>query len=153
MEKKTLIVVWNAANRGKTETLKKLSKLISDQYIDQIDHMDYQKSENNNDFEMYFTIKGKKIGIVSEGDPKTGLGGKLYALEKAGCELMVCTSRTKGETVLDIEKFSKEKKVNLIWSQTYKVDGAMKSDADILNETNLMKAKHLLKLIQKKELI
>lgn len=151
MNQKTVIAVWNAANRGKTETLRHLAQLITTKHFDDITIMNYQKSEVNRDFKMVFKLRDKHIGIISEGDPQTGLRNKLDTFHH--CDLIICTSRTKGTTVDEVEEFCKANQSTLIWSQTYKVDGALKSNQTIIDETNLLKAKHLLELIEKKQLI
>ena len=153
MRQKTLLVVWNAANRGKTETLKKFVELILEQYFSKVSTLSYNKAANNNDFEMLLTIDDNKIGIVSEGDPGTGLKKKLNKLDEDNCNIIICTSRTRGGTVDDVENLSKTKKYKILWSETYQEDGAMKHNDEVINDTNLFKAKHLLLRLQNENLI
>ena len=107
--------------------------------------------EGSEDFNFYFELNGKKVNIISRGDPRTGLLKKLNSSQT--CDLIICTSRTKGTTVKEVETFCKNEQATLRWSQTYQVDGALKSDNTIVDETNRLKAKHLLDLIEKKQLI
>jgi hypothetical protein len=44
-------------------------------------------------------VKGKKIGIESQGDPNSRLEQSLIDFESAGCDIIFCTARTSGMTV------------------------------------------------------
>jgi hypothetical protein len=45
-------------------------------------------------------VQGKKIGIESQGDPNSRLEQSLIDFERAGCDIIFCTSRTRGMTVV-----------------------------------------------------
>jgi alkyl hydroperoxide reductase subunit AhpC len=59
-------------------------------------------------------IKNLLIGIESQGDPNSRLGGSLNDFEKNGCDIIFCTARTRGMTVQWINSHSKKYKINFI---------------------------------------
>ena len=151
MTEKTVIALMNAANRGKTQTLKHLAQLIQSKYATQMKNSKMEVIVGSEDFNFYFELNGKKVNIISRGDPRTGLLVKLNSSKE--CDLIICTCRTKGTTVKEVKTFCKNEQAILISSQTYEVDSALKTDKTIFDETNRLKAKHLLALIEKKQLI
>ena len=145
---KTIIAIKNSGENGKTETLRELANLLVHVYPDfkpnfPIPFNIFKK----NDFRIVIEINGKIIGIESQGDPKTNLQARLETLVvEYRCDLIICTCRSKGETVHSINTVANNHNYQTIWNSTYQ---------SITNhkELNKLKAKHLLDFIEKLKLI
>lgn len=140
---KKIICISNSGEKGKTESLRNLATiLINNQNITCI------KPENrilatNGDFRAVFKIDGIIIGIESQGDPNTGLKNRLTKLfNDYNCQIIVCASRTKGDTVHDVESFAKSNEFQIIWSSTYET-----SQPSLQIPLNQQKGQHLNLLI------
>jgi hypothetical protein len=56
-----------------------------------------------------------KVGIESRGDPSSRLFKSLETFDKAGCKVILCATRTKGETVKAVEKLSLASQYQIVW--------------------------------------
>jgi type IV secretory pathway TrbF-like protein len=52
-------------------------------------------------------INGFRVGIESQGDPGGRLENSLNLFLKKNCDVIVCSTRTKGQTVKAVNKLSK----------------------------------------------
>lgn len=96
-----VIALYGVANTGKTTTLNLLYNLINpDTPI--TDRKDHRRS---------FTYKGKTIFIATPGDNKAEIDENIKRARKANCDILVTASRTWGQTVTELENFSK----NIRW--------------------------------------
>lgn len=145
---KTIIAISNNGKTGKTESLRVLAKMLLENYPD------VKKAGNkfvnvppNGDFRFVAEIKSKKIGIESEGNPDSLLKERLGDLTQLGCEIIFCTSRTRGETVKTIEEVAKKNGFQVTWTSTYQAVNTEKHR--FFNE---LKAKHLWELVEKMHL-
>lgn len=141
---KTIIAIWNSGSKGKSSTLREFANLIISTYPD-YKPIYPEKIEliESGDFRLVLEINGVIIGIESQGDPNTDLEKRLFELSrKYDCNLIFCTTRTRGETVYAVENLAKKKDYNKIWTSTYQID-----DLDKHNLINQLKGKHLLDLI------
>lgn len=114
MEK--IIVLYAAANRGKTTTLKilmELLTLVSESY----------NVWQDKDACGWFVINGKKISVCSAGDDETVVKDNIENYKD--CDIFVCASRTKGGSVNEIEKLAKREKVEIDWVE--KIDDESKN--------------------------
>lgn len=145
---KTIIAVKNTGGKGKTETLRELAKLFIKVYpnfkaLYPIPFEIFKVS----DFRIVIEINGKIISIESQGDPKTNLRTRLESLIcNYDSDLIISTCRSRGETVRSIKAVAKDNNRQVIWNSTYQST----TNHYILNK---LKAKHLLDLIEKMELI
>lgn len=146
MSQKTIVAVWNSANKGKTETLRRLAMLFKEKFpLAVFSLVDIPVV---GDFRLIITLKDIKIAIESQGDPNTELHERLMELDELGCNLIICTCRTKGETVKAITDMEKECNFETIWTSTYQ--STQKVDRVKLNN---LKAKHIFELLQEFELL
>lgn len=60
------------------------------------------------------TIKGLIVGIESQGDPSSRLEGSLADFRAAKCDIIFCACRTRGMTVMWINKMSPQYNVQFI---------------------------------------
>ena len=141
--KKTIIVVRNVGGRGKTETLRALGNLIiADPAIAVIEQIPSDNSERR-DFRLVVRMNERVVGIESQGDPGTRLEVRLIELINLDCEIIVCASRTRGETERAIENVARAQDFQIIWTSTY--ENRNRYQHVFLNG---LKAQHLLDLIQ-----
>ena len=119
---KTMIIVWGASNRGKSQGIKALA-----------DAMPFSSIITPWDDQMYDSYvignvkddKGKEyiVGIESLGDP--GYDSESYILEcvKADCEIIVAASRSYGSTWNDANRIAKDYGYNVIQVTTIFCEG------------------------------
>ncbi|MBR6179311.1 MAG: hypothetical protein IKQ70_15710 [Bacteroidales bacterium] len=101
------IVVKNNEDTGKTTTLIDLLSIFRLNGCTGLSQGDLGLDKSQHDFWAHFTYKGKKIGIVSAGDPKDSRKETIppqkdkledfYLRGKPPFDIIVCASRTKGE--------------------------------------------------------
>lgn len=90
--KKTVIANLGIAKHGKSETIKRLTQLILlkfPQAISNISQIDY-----SNDIKVIISIGSAIIGIESTGDPNSSLKSSLDEFVLAGCNIIICATRT-----------------------------------------------------------
>ena len=87
---------------------------------------------------MVYTI----VAFESHGDPGTGLEKRLTELA-VKCDIIFCTCRTRGETVIAIENTASNHNFKTIWTSTYQIEG-------VANQiiANKQKAVHIIQLLQ-----
>jgi hypothetical protein len=147
---KTILSIWNSGNKGKTETLREFANLLLLTYprrriIFSADSI----VPDTGDFRLVVEINGKIIGIESQGDPKTELQNRLIELADVfKCKLILCSTRTRGETVAAVDHLFDTRNFQTLWTSTYQIANARQHD--LVNE---LKAKHLLDLLQSLSLI
>ena len=105
--KKRIYALSNGASQGKTTTVKRIADELH-RLFPTAPITPGLTSLSEHEILITLTIKGVKIGITSQGDPGTGLYRRLEQLaDSEKCDLLICTTRSRGETVraiLDIEK-------------------------------------------------
>lgn len=107
MNKKIAIALYGKANQGKTSTSVELFRLISNQ-------------SSLNDIAESVLFRNNTIGFVTSSDPYQG-NLKEFQLQlqnrvSENCDIIVCTSRTKGESVRIIEETLSD--YDIIWLST-----------------------------------
>jgi len=145
---KTIVAIKNAGGKGKTETIRELANLLKKKYSSLT--LIYPNPFNitkKYDFKVVFKINGKIIGLESQGDPGTNLKGRLEALIiEYNCDLIICTCRSRGETVRSIKTVANSHNYQTLWNSTYQ-------SVSNHDELNKIKGQHLLDLIEKLKLI
>lgn len=145
---KTILAIWHTSNKGKTETLREFTNLLL------LSFPTYRHIFPNpaaiparGDFRLVVEINGKIIGIESKGDPRTGLHNRLLDLaDNFKCDIILCTSRTKGETVEAVDNLFLNRGFQTIWTSTYQ----MATNHQLVNQA---KARHILDLLLSLRLI
>ncbi len=146
---KTIVALSNNGKTGKTESLRVLAKMLLKSYPDVKNAGGkFVEVPSYGDFRFVAEINSKKIGIESEGNPDSLLKERLGDLTKLGCEIIFCTSRTRGETVKTIEEVAESNGFQIVWTSTYQA-----KDPEKHRFFNELKAKHLWELVQKLNLL
>jgi hypothetical protein len=142
---RTIIAVWHTADMGKTETLRAFANLLLNTFplIESIRPVPAFVPPSG-DFILVVRINGVVIGITSQGDPGTDLENRLINLaDNRECDIILCSTRTRGETVTAVDRVARSRNYRTIWTSTYQIEG--RDNQPIVNN---LKAAHLLDLIQ-----
>ncbi|MBC5994016.1 hypothetical protein [Pontibacter cellulosilyticus] len=141
---KTILAISHASGKGKTQTIRELANLLLGSYPTFVAIKPIPaKVPVDGDFQLIIEIAGIVIGIESMGDPGTGLEKRLQKLAGSySCDIIICATRTRGETVAAVENAASTWDYDTIWTSTYQVIKKHQAQA------NQLKAKHLLDLLQ-----
>ena len=93
-----IIALWGKHDSGKTNTMKFLRDILLKRGAKE------EKIVDEYDFISVFSFEDKKVGVISGGDTKDILTGNFGKLPN-DCDVVICTSRTKGKTVHYLEEF------------------------------------------------
>ena len=107
---KTIVTVFGWAEMGKTSALKCLAEQFGCEF-----------TTSPWDIFQMFDYNGHLIGIASEGDPGSCQKDNIYKMIEAGCEVIVCASRTKGRTTENVMIAAKNNGYRLIWTSHYSI--------------------------------
>ena len=142
---KTVLSIWHTSDKGKTETLREFANLLLTTYSSFTPIFPTTAIvPTTGDFRLVVQINGKIIGVESQGDPNTNLQNRLLDLaDNFKCEVIVCSSRTRGDTVAAVDNLHYSRGFDAIWTSTYKIAGRPQQII-----ANNMKAKHILDILQ-----
>ena len=107
---KQMIALSGAANTGKSTALREMCRRFLKDGASDIAWVDGKQLSGDQDIAVILTYKNVKIGIYSLGDVWCGpaITEHLDLYKKRGCTLILCASRTRGETCQTINAFSNE---------------------------------------------
>lgn len=139
-EMELIIALYGVSGCGKSSTLRATWESLRDQGL--IDNEEVLA--NNFDFQVIVTVNGSRVGIVSQGDPGTGLENRLRQMARVGCRVVFCSCRTRGTTIHEVERVADEKDSRIIWTSPYQdfVD-----DQTIKDNLNALKGRHLTEVL------
>lgn len=107
MGKKVIIALYGPENTGKTTTLNFLIELLGG-------------TRGEGDRRILLPYGEKKIAITTWGDNKWQLQGNVDFFKKESCDIYVTATRTRGGSVVELEKFEKKIGAEIIWiSKSY----------------------------------
>lgn len=129
-----VIALWGVANVGKSDTVKKAYELLISKYANAL--TGHQILAAGADIKAILTIRGVKVGIESQGDPGGRLEKSLSLFVQAQCRVIICATRTRGQTVKAVEQL--EPSYQVIW-----LEQALKSTAPEQQSSNLAMARKL----------
>ena len=114
---KTIIAVYGRANEGKSETIKKVCRLLLNSFPNAVSF----PSEINYNGDVCLTIKLDKvrIGIESQGDPNSRMVNTIGKLAEKKCDIIICATRTSGSTVNKVDEIAKNYNYKTVWLSTY----------------------------------
>lgn len=105
--KKKVIGLWGKGNLGKSQTINKVYNLLKSQHKT----VNEEHQIIGTDVRVVLTINGVKIGIESQGDPGSRLEESLLLFIKVKCAVIVCATRTRGQTVAAVENLQPDYEV------------------------------------------
>jgi hypothetical protein len=139
--KKTVFANWGHAQEGKSETVKRIALEITSAYptaTTNPDVIDY-----SGDIQVIITIGNTKIGIESQGDPKSRIFESLTKFSSANCDIIVCSTRTSGATVHAVTELHASHGYDIVWVTNHR------SKEKPQETLNTLSAKYIFELIQK----
>lgn len=131
---KKIIALRGAGDTGKTNTLRIVHEALSSISESSIE----EYAADGVDLRDVFTINGFKVGIETQGDPGSRLSSSLELFVRAGCELIVCATRTRGETIELVNKLSP------LYHVSWRGQSSL-SEASLRDESNQAIAKLIIK--------
>lgn len=138
--KKVVIANWGSSRQGKSDTVKKVAKLILKHYPKAL--VEPSSIDFSADINIIITIGDIKIGIESVGDPGSRLFASLKAFVKAKCDVIICSTRTSGATVEAVNDLYRLHGYDNIWVTNYR------SNEKNQLQLNDLSAKHIYELLQ-----
>ena len=105
--KKEVVGLWGKGNVGKSQTIKKAYDLLKSRHKTVKEEYKILGA----DVRVVLTINGTKIGIESQGDPGSRLEESLLVFVKIKCTIIVCATRTRGQTVKAVENLQPDYEV------------------------------------------
>jgi len=143
----TIIAIWNSGSKGKSSTILNLANLLMSSYTHKVIYCNKDSSKLTVDFRLILEINEKIISLESKGDPKTDLEKRLSEIAtKYQPNLIICSTRTRGETVQAVHNIASKYSFDKIWTSTYEITHSQ-------SLANNLKSEHLLDLIVKLGLI
>lgn len=139
---KTILAVWHSSGKGKTESIREFTKaLLANSALNPKIIYDNKNLSTKWDFRMVIEANGKIIGIRSAGDPPKDPQKELepFAVQY-NCDIIICSSRTRGITVKGIERFANQHSYDIIWTSTYQSG----NNHPLMNQ---IKGQHMLDLL------
>ena len=125
-----IYVLWGRQGVGKTRTLNLIAREIERQFgVTSDPPLDVLLTR---DIQVVITIGGLRIGITSAGDPGTNVAGRLNDLINRGCAIIFCSTRTKGETVTDVEGVEQAHNYRATWVTNYQT--GFPNEEGVLNQ-------------------
>jgi hypothetical protein len=81
---------------GKSQTIRTVVEMLHEKHPNAT--IEYNHTTKV-DVRVVFIINGLKIGVESQGDPNSRLIKSLDLFVRVGCDVVICTTRTRGATV------------------------------------------------------
>ncbi|MNE35535.1 hypothetical protein D3C80_1293050 [compost metagenome] len=144
---KTIVAIWNTGGKGKSTTILNLANLLISRPHNLIFCSQPDVTKLVIDFRLVIRIGENTIVLESQGDPNTHLEARLRDIETSfNPNIIICSTRTRGETVRAVENLARDFDYDTIWTSTYQVT----HDFEV---ANIAKAEHLLDLLIRRRLI
>ena len=130
---KTIIAVYGAAQKGKTETLKIVASILRNCPTFELIK---EEQVNGIGIRLVCKVNGKKIAVETLGDH-----------EDDNCNIIFCASRTRGDTVNSINEIVEQWGYSLIWTSTYEIVEGKEKQRTIVNKLKAHQLSDLLKAL------
>jgi hypothetical protein len=132
-------------DKGKTLTLITLCNILERSYGLPLTPIEYSSRGKPKDINVTLTdVKGKKVGITSQGDVPATIKNEIYNFLQNNCDIIFCACRLTEETVNAVNEFSADNKIDftrqVIQNHIYNAPG---SDKTMQNQCNECMANHL----------
>jgi hypothetical protein len=138
MKEKIIVAVWGHANQGKSETIRNMTTLLRAVSGAQVEVL-----FDGADIKIVITIGKIIIGVESQGDPGSRLEESVNDFAaNYKCDIIICASRTRGDTVHIVETVADDYGYGIIWVTNHRSG----EHQDALNQ---LSAEQLLALVQR----
>ena len=136
--KKSIICLYGPANTGKTSSIRWVDEILQSYGVKLVKVL-----LDENDICKEIVFRNHKVGLLSLGDPDSGQLNYLNQLADDECEVIVCTSRSKGATCDAVTQIVSIYNYELYWiSPLYEYNGSHPLVVDMheLNAEFIIKA-------------
>jgi hypothetical protein len=134
-----VIALRGVARIGKSNTIKKAYELLTSKYKRAV--IEHQRIRT--DITVILSINGVRVGIESQGDPNGRLGESLALFVKKACNVIICATRTSGQTFNAVGGLE-QRGYEIVWFQQ-----DVKANAAEQEPSNLVMARKILKKAEK----
>jgi hypothetical protein len=124
--KNTIIAIYGRQNEGKSETIKMVCKMLLDNFSDSKLFPDTEEVVDfSSDINVIVKVGDFKIGIESQGDPDSRMINEdtVKKLAEKGCQIILCATRTRGDTVKEVDKIANNYNYYTLWKSSYYAPG------------------------------
>ena len=132
---KKLLCVWGAADYGKSYSIIEFDSLLNKNFDSNIQTI-HSFGNLPYDIQRIYKIGNFTIGIESQGDPNSRQKASLTLVGKNNCDIIICASRTKGDTVANVDNFCHRHGYDCFWLSTIYSPKTYKQSGTILNQRN-----------------
>lgn len=133
--KKTIIANWGSSQQGKSETIKRVTKLILQNYPNAVcESINFEV-----DIKVVITINDIKVGVESTGDPNSRLPESLKLFASVNCDIILCSTRTSGGTVNAVDTLAAENGYNVIWVTNHRSNEYDHQELNQMSAENIYK--------------
>lgn len=132
---KLVIVNRGRGEQGKSSSIKNVFDILSKKYP-------YKVYIGGGDIKATIQIENVLVGLESQGDPNSRQGESLNDFYSWGCAIIVCASRTGGETcdnVINLTRYGYQ----AIWTQNDRSD-----NTSLHSNLNLRYAERIVQMIE-----
>lgn len=115
---KTIIGIYGRANEGKSSSI----KLVCQKLLRDYPNTSVPEEVNySGDIFVIINLGSIRIGIESQGDPKSRMISEdtIRKLAEAKCDIIICATRTGGETVKKVDAIADEFDYHTLWLSSY----------------------------------
>ncbi len=137
MKQNTTIAIRGIEGQGKSETIKLLRNILKRQFPNYIENLIL----DDGDIKCILEINNFKIGIESQGDPKSRQGQSIIDFINQNCNIIICACRTSGETEINVSH-TKNNSYRIIWATNYR------SNQISNTQLNQNSANHLFEIVR-----
>jgi hypothetical protein len=140
---KTIIGVYGGVKEGKSSTIKMVCKKLLSDFPNAI--TDDKNINYNADINLIIKLGKIWIGIESQGDPNSRMitEDTIKKLAFEECQIIICATRTSGETVKKVDSIANKFDYSTIWKSSY-----FTSDSNNFETLNRMAAEEIIGLIK-----
>lgn len=142
---KSVISIYGPSSQGKSETVRETANLL----LTAFPNHTLQAINNGADITYIVDINGIKIGIESQGDPNSRMFQSLQTFVTQGCDIIICSCRSRGATAWAVEDLHRHHQYEIIWSTNYR---SWHKNQTQLNQIAASEILELIKLIMNGQL-
>ena len=132
---KKLICVWGSSNYGKTSSIIEFDNILNRHYANNIVSI-HSFGVPPDDILRIYKIGNITVGIESQGDPNSRQKSSLSLFGKNNCDIIICASRTRGDTVANVDNFCRRNGYDCFWISTLYSPKACKQSGIQINQRN-----------------
>lgn len=114
IKQKLIIALYNRGTTGKSTTIKKVYEKLKSGFPEISMYTYYNNNLDQGDISIMLFIKNILIGIESQGDPGSRVLRSIPTFVENNCDIILCATRTRGETVKVVQLYEKEFEIKWI---------------------------------------